>query len=109
MQLEFRLNAVRALKKDKSTFNEKGEALRAAMNPAGHLFVSMCDITKVVVDYWWLSCREIDVSSVGLPSQSMKRVWLGSWIRNNQLEVLDECLIDCLLLVLIDPLLNANS
>ena len=44
-------------------------------------------LSGVAVDYWWMSCREIDVRSVGLPSQSMKRIWLGPWLRSGELKM----------------------
>ena len=74
------------------------EALGKQVNRGrGHFFVSMCDLTQVVVDYWWMSCREIAVSSIGLPSQSMKRIWLGPMIRQGLLRM-DGCGIgDCVL------------
>ena len=63
--------------------------------PAGHLFVSMADVTTVAVDYWLIPCREIDASSVGLASQTMKKIWLGPWLRSGALEMPGDTLGDC--------------
>ena len=55
----------------------------------------MCDITAIAVDYWLVPCRDIDVRSVGLPSQSMKKIWLGPWLKRKQLVMEGESIGDC--------------
>ena len=51
--------------------------------PAGHFFVSMCSLTNVAVDYWWISTREPDVGNcIGLPSQNLKTNWLRNWLQS---------------------------
>ena len=52
--------------------------------PRGHLFATMCDVTTVTVDYWLVPCREIHEQSVGLASQTMKKIWLRTWLKSDK-------------------------
>ena len=47
----------------------------------------MCDVTTVTVDYWLVPCREIHEQSVGLAAQTMKKIWLRSWLTDGVLDM----------------------
>jgi len=44
----------------------------------------MCDVTTVTVDYWLVPCREIHEQSVGLAAQTMKKIWLRTWLKSDK-------------------------
>ena len=52
-------------------------------------------LSGVAVDYWWMPCRDVDEGSIGLPSQTFKRIWLRQWLASGELKMPGTGLGDC--------------
>ena len=76
--------------------DNKNSIVEHSSDPAGHLFVSMCDLMGVAVDYWWVSCRDTQsADSIGDPTQTLKKIWLKQWLTSSELKMPGSGIGDC--------------
>ena len=86
-----------------STYSKWVEHTDSALCDAPSLFDVCCIcltalnsvLSDVAVDYWYLPCRDIDEGSIGLPSQTFKKIWLRQWLASGELKMPGTSIGDC--------------